>query len=74
VGEVLRDPEVVDLVRVEPRDEDAAWRHFVARPERRLSYTDCTSFVVARRLGLEDVLTLDDDFRIEGFRVTPGRP
>jgi predicted nucleic acid-binding protein len=74
VGEVLRDPDVVDLVRVETRDEDAAWRHFVARPERRLSFTDCTSFVIARRLGVTEVLTLDEDFRAEGFTVLPGRP
>jgi uncharacterized protein len=71
VGDVLRDPDVVDLIRVETRDEDAAWRHFVARPERRLSFTDCTSFVVARRLGIDETLTLDDDFAAEGFRVVP---
>lgn len=67
IGDALRDPDAVDLVRIEPKDEDAAWDLFGARADRRLSFTDCTSFVLLRRLGIADVLSLDDDFRTEGF-------
>lgn len=67
IGEALRDPDAVDLVRIEPEDEDAAWELFGARDGRQLSFTDCTSFVLLRRLGIPDVLSLDEDFRTEGF-------
>ncbi|MFT3773889.1 MAG: hypothetical protein QM820_51630 [Minicystis sp.] len=44
---------------------------FLARPDKRYSFTDCTSFVLMRRLGLRTAVSLDDDFRQEGFEVLP---
>lgn len=35
------------------------------------SFTDCTSFVVMRELGLTDALTRDRHFRIAGFGMVP---
>jgi predicted nucleic acid-binding protein len=39
--------------------------------DKRLSLTDCTSFEVMERLGLEAAFTFDRDFRDCGFRVVP---
>ena len=36
-----------------------------------LSFTDCTSIVLMRRLHIDTVLTLDDDFRRQGFTMIP---
>lgn len=71
VGETLRNPRVVDLVRGEPADETAAWKLFARRPDKTYSFTDCLSFVMMRRLGLNRAIALDDDFRREGFEVLP---
>lgn len=71
VGETLRDPAIVDLVRVTAQDEEESWLVFLARPDKSYSFTDCTSFVIMRRLGLAHALSLDDDFRQEGFQVLP---
>ncbi len=71
VGDLLRDPDVADLVRVSAADEGRAWKLFQAREDKRYSFTDCTSFVVMRRLGLETAVTLDADFAREGFAVRP---
>jgi predicted nucleic acid-binding protein len=65
-GEALLDPDLTDLVRVTARDERDAWKLFLARPDKSYSFTDCTSFVLLRRLGLQDVAALDLDFRREG--------
>lgn len=70
-GSVLMDPDIVDLVRITAEDEQAAWTLFCNRSDHRFSFTDCTSFVVMRRLGLPKALALDDDFRAEGFEVVP---
>ena len=70
-GSVLMDPDIVDLVRITAEDEQAAWALFCNRSDHRFSFTDCTSFVVMRRLGLPKALALDDDFRVEGFEVVP---
>lgn len=71
VGAVLLDPDSVDLIRVTPEDEQMAWTLFRNRSERRYSFTDCTSFALMRRLGIDAALALDEDFRAEGFRVMP---
>jgi uncharacterized protein len=70
VGEYLRSAEV-ELMPVDEEDRVAAWELFKSRPDKAYSFTDCTSFVLMRRLGIRDAITLDDDFRQEGFRVKP---
>lgn len=71
VGRVLQETGAVDLIRVTPADERAAWALFCDRPDQRYSFTDCTSFVLMRRLKVDTALALDDDFRSEGFGVVP---
>ncbi len=71
VGSVLFDPREVDLLRITADDERAAWTLFLDRPDQRYSFTDCTSFVLMHRLGLDTALALDSDFAAEGFRVLP---
>lgn len=71
VGSILLDTDEVDLIRVPPADERAAWALFCERADKPYSYTDCVSFVVMRRLGIEVALALDADFVREGFRVMP---
>jgi predicted nucleic acid-binding protein len=71
VGAVLLDPDTIDLIRVTPEDEIAAWSLFRQRSVQGYSFTDCTSFVLMRRLGISTALALDEDFRAEGFVVIP---
>jgi predicted nucleic acid-binding protein len=71
VGSVLLDTNTVDLIRITPEDEQAAWMLFCQRPDQRYSFTDCASFALMRRLRIDTALALDDDFRIEGLQVVP---
>jgi predicted nucleic acid-binding protein len=71
VGRTLLDPEVLDLVQVSSDDERRAWDLFLAREDQAYSFTDCTSFVLMRRLELRRAAALDADFQREGFEITP---
>lgn len=71
VGAALLDSAGVDLIRITPQDEQEAWTLFSRRADQRYSFTDCTSFVLMRRLRIEVALALDNDFQAEGFRVIP---
>ncbi len=71
VGEVLLNPDYVDLVRVTIDDERMAWNLFRGRPDQEYSFTDCTSFALMSRLGLDTALALDADFAKEKFKVLP---
>ena len=70
-GDALRDPSLVELLRVLPEDEENAWSLFVKHKDQDFSYTDCTSFSVMRRLGLETVLSTDHHFQQAGFHREP---
>lgn len=65
------DSDEVELLRVTADDERSAWQLFLGRPDKKYSFTDCTSFVVMRRLGITTAAALDDDFVREGFRIVP---
>lgn len=71
VGETLRDRSLVELVRASAEDESAAWKLFCERPDKEYSLTDCSSFVMMRCLEIDEAAAVDEDFRREGFRVSP---
>ena len=73
VGTALLDTATADLLRLTADDERAAWDLFLARADKQYSFTDCTSFVLMRRLGLDTAAAVDDDFAQDGFVVLPGR-
>ena len=52
---------------------DAAVSAFITADRRRLSFVDCVSFELMRHHGIAEALSLDADFRREGFRVLPNR-
>ena len=71
VGDRLTDGANVDLVRVTVADERDAWQLFKSRSDKRYSFTDCTSFVMMRRLGVRTAVALDADFERDGFALLP---
>jgi predicted nucleic acid-binding protein len=66
-----QDENLLSVLRV---DEDI-WREameiFEKYSDQDFSFTDCTSFVLARRENLEDVFTFDRHFSIFGLNVWP---
>ena len=71
LGEKLLDGSSVTLVRLTVEDERSAWNLLSARPDQIFSFTDCTSFALMRRLEISTAVSLDADFRREGFEVLP---
>jgi predicted nucleic acid-binding protein len=64
------------LVHVVPINSEItrlAWDIFERHHTRLGSFEHCPSFVIAGRLGLQDVFTFEDDFHVIGFRVWPLR-
>jgi predicted nucleic acid-binding protein len=73
VGDELRGGKLVDLARAGIADEAAAWDLFRRRADKQYSFTDCVSFVMMRKLGIEQAAAFDDGFRREGFTSVPRR-
>ena len=62
----------ISIERIGPERTDRALEWFFGWPDQRFSFTDCTSFVVMRELGLERALTSDAHFATAGFELLPG--
>jgi predicted nucleic acid-binding protein len=58
---------LVDIEGVTPEDRIAGLTSLLAASRRRLSFVDCVSFVVMRRLGIREYLGLDAHFDEQGF-------
>jgi predicted nucleic acid-binding protein len=71
LGERLRRDPRVRVEHPTSAEEDEAWQLFLNRPDKTYSLTDCLSFTIMRRLGLDTAVTLDEHFRQEGFAVLP---
>ncbi len=68
-GKTLLNPKAFFITRVKINDERNAWKLFVNRPDKAYSFTDCTSFVIMRTLGIEKSLAIDPHFQQEGFEA-----
>ena len=68
-GEKLLASRLARLVNVTKADKDRAWELFKRYDDKVLSFTDCASFAVMERLGLDTAL--DHDFKAMGYSVMP---
>jgi predicted nucleic acid-binding protein len=71
-GEDIRASRVLRVEYLTADAIEAAWRIFRAFADKDFSFTDCTSFALMERLGLEAAFTFDDHFRQYGrFTIRP---
>ena len=64
-------PKSIKIINIQQKDETEAWEYFEKLPGRGVSFTDCTSFAIMKRLKLEVAFTFDRDFLTAGFKVVP---
>lgn len=70
VERLLASPSV-QVVHVDEELFGAAWTYFAKRSDKRFSLTDCVSFVLMQRLGIETALTFDAHYAQAGFSTIP---
>ena len=56
---------------ITPERTEKAVHWFFRWRDQSFSFTDCTSFIVMREQGIEDVLTADRHFITAGFQIHP---
>jgi uncharacterized protein len=70
-GRRFRASDAIELVRVEPEVEGAAWEILERHEDKRWSYVDATSFALIERDGGGEAFAFDADFAQRGLRVWP---
>jgi predicted nucleic acid-binding protein len=69
VGEALRASPRTMILRVDEPIFEASWKLF--RNTSDASFTDCTSFVLIKSLGIQAAFTFDGHFKKAGIRTIP---
>jgi len=69
VGEALRTSPRTMMLHVDEPTFEASWKLF--RNTRDASFTDCTSFVLMKSLGIQAAFTFDSHFKKAGIKKIP---
>jgi predicted nucleic acid-binding protein len=70
LGNAILSSESIVLLRVDDQAQEESWELYKERSEIQLSFTDCTTAVLALRHGIIDLYTYDrKDFQPLGFHA-----
>jgi predicted nucleic acid-binding protein len=69
VGDALRASSRTMMLHVDQATIEESWKLFKGMKE--VSFTDCTSFVLMRTLGVQTAFTFDRHFKKAGFKTIP---
>ena len=72
IGRQLRSGVFGHVHHATPDEEEAAFEYFEGHPDKDYSFVDCLSFVMMRKLGINEAWAVDSDFTHHGFLVRPG--
>lgn len=68
---LARNSQIVILKRISLEDEKKAFELFRKLDLPRLSFTDCTSFALMKRLEVKEAFSFDEHFTKAGFEMVP---
>jgi len=71
-GKDILASKVVEKIEVEKEIFELAWEIFETYEDKKLSFTDCTSFALMKKKDIEKVFSFDKDFENMGFILMPG--
>ena len=70
-GGALYDSNTLTILRPSVQDELTSLTLFEKYADQKISFTDCVSFALMRKVGLKQAFTFDKHFRYAGFEVVP---
>ncbi len=68
-GDSLLSSGIVNIVNITDADRFKAWEIFKKYDDKELSFTDCTSFVLMKNLGISKAFAFDDHFKQTGLEI-----
>lgn len=69
-GDILAS-KVIEKTGIDKEIFGSAWDIFQTYEDKKLSFTDCTSFALMKKKGIEKAFSFDEDFKRLGFVLLP---
>jgi len=70
-GKDILASKVIEKIEIQKEIFGLAWELFQTYEDKKLSFTDCTSFALMKKKGIEKVFSFDEDFARLGFVLIP---
>ena len=70
-GKDILASKVIEKIEIQREIFGLAWELFQTYEDKKLSFTDCTSFALMKKKGIEKVFSFDEDFTRLGFVLLP---
>ncbi len=70
-GRNIQASKAVERIEVDREIFELAWKLFETYDDKVLSFTDCTSFAIMKKKGIEKAFSFDQDFERMGFKLLP---
>lgn len=68
-GDSLLDSRIVTILDICSEDRSGAWELFKKYSDKDLSFTDCTSFLIMKKLRIQKAFSFDEHFKQVGFEI-----
>lgn len=69
IGESIKKSPNIRIIWILEALEEKAWEFFIKNQDKTYSFTDCTSFIVMKSLGIDIAFTYDSHFKQAGFSL-----
>lgn len=70
-GKAMLEDANIEIMRIDEELFNEAWEMFQSFKDKEWSFTDCTSYVLMKKLNIETGISFDRHFKQFGFRVIP---
>lgn len=70
-GKDILASKVIEKIEIQKEIFGLAWELFQTYEDKKLSFTDCTSFALMKKKGIGKVFSFDEDFARLGFFLIP---
>jgi len=70
-GKMIFSSKVHRIHYIDQELEHASFEIFKKFSDKDLSFTDCTSFALMKKLGIKKAFAFDEDFVVPGFEIVP---
>ena len=71
IGETIKSSKITKIIKVNNEIFQRAWDIFKRYRDKLWSFTDCTSFVIMRKMNIKTAFTFDKHYKQAGFNTIP---
>ncbi len=66
-GEEIRNSKLIEIIYLDKELEEDSWQFFKKYSDKNFSFTDCSSFIIMKKFGIQKAFSSDHHFEQAGF-------